>query len=162
ANARALAATGVGNTLAALAVPLALVPRLALSGVLLLAGAMLAGAAVAFAGAALVRRRALLIACALGVLAYGGVRAARGWEDAALFVRGARETYDVIVSEPSNPWVVGMADLFTLEALTAMRARLAPGGVAAAWLHAYSTDAGTYASVLATFREVFPRSALIE
>ena len=80
----------------------------------------------------------------------------------ALLLRGTREHYDVIVSEPSNPWVAGMADLFTVEALTAARDHLGPGGVMAAWFHAYSTDAATFASILATFRDVFPRCALWE
>lgn len=37
--------------------------------------------------------------------------------DAAHFLRGSTARYDVIVSEPSNPWVAGMSDLFTREAL---------------------------------------------
>lgn len=82
--------------------------------------------------------------------------------DAALHLRGATETYDVIVSEPSNPWVLGMADLFTVQALRAARARLAPGGVMAAWFHGYSTDAASIAGVVATFREVFPYANLLE
>ena len=83
-------------------------------------------------------------------------------QDASLFLRGTNARYDVIVSEPSNPWVAGMADLFTVDALQAARARLNPGGVMAAWFHAYSTDASTFASIVATFREVFPRAALVE
>ncbi len=83
-------------------------------------------------------------------------------QDASLYVRGTRRIYDVIVSEPSNPWVAGMADLFTLDALEAARDRLAPGGVMAAWFHAYSTDASTVAGIVATFLRVFPRAALLE
>jgi spermidine synthase len=94
------------------------------------------------------------------VLASPRVRLLR--QDASLYLRGTSARYDVIVSEPSNPWVVGMADLFTVEVLRAARARLTPGGVMAAWLHAYSTDAATFVSVLETFRAVFPRAALLE
>ncbi|MEI8255184.1 MAG: hypothetical protein WCJ30_05870 [Deltaproteobacteria bacterium] len=94
------------------------------------------------------------------VLDAPGVRTLR--QDASLYVRGTRRTYDVIVSEPSNPWVAGMADLFTLDALEAARDRLAPGGVMAAWFHAYSTDASTVAGIVATFQRVFPRAALLE
>lgn len=82
--------------------------------------------------------------------------------DAAQWLRGSAETYDTIVSEPSNPWVAGMSELFTEEFFTAAKARLRPGGVMGAWFHAYSTDGATVASVVETFRRVFPRSALVE
>ena len=82
--------------------------------------------------------------------------------DAAQWLRGSAETYDAIVSEPSNPWVAGMSELFTEEFFSAARARLRPGGVMGAWFHAYSTDGETVASVVETFRRVFPRSALVE
>jgi len=83
-------------------------------------------------------------------------------EDASLFVRGTRATFDVIVSEPSNPWVAGMADLFTVEAIRAAADRLRPGGTMAMWFHAHSTDAATFASIVATFRAVFQRAGLFE
>ncbi|TAK27276.1 MAG: hypothetical protein EPO40_16765 [Myxococcaceae bacterium] len=82
--------------------------------------------------------------------------------DAAQWLRGSAETYDTIVSEPSNPWVAGMSELFTEEFFTAAKGRLRPGGVMGAWFHAYSTDGATVASVVETFRRVFPRSALVE
>jgi len=82
--------------------------------------------------------------------------------DAAQWLRGSAETYDVIVSQPSNPWVAGMSELFTEEFFTAARGRLRAGGVMGAWFHAYSTDGATVASVVETFRRVFPRCALVE
>ena len=48
-----------------------------------------------------------------------------------------RDTYDVIVSEPSNPWMAGIASLFTREFFEGARARLAPGGVLCQWAHTY-------------------------
>jgi spermidine synthase len=83
-------------------------------------------------------------------------------QDASLFVRGTRRTYDVIVSEPSNPWVAGMADLFTLDALDAARQRLRPAGLMAAWFHTYSTDLETVTNVMTTFQRVFPHASLVE
>ncbi|MGE5833138.1 MAG: spermidine synthase, partial [Acidobacteriota bacterium] len=41
----------------------------------------------------------------------------------------ARDRYDVIISEPSNPWVAGVASLFTREFFEAARSRLSDGGV---------------------------------
>lgn len=80
---------------------------------------------------------------------------ARGW----LLARpGAR--WDVIVSEPSNPWMAGNGNLFSRQWLTALRSRLRPGGVLAQWFHAYEMDDGLQAAVLATVAEVFPHVSL--
>ena len=82
--------------------------------------------------------------------------------DAAQYLRGTTRTYDAIVSEPSNPWVAGMSDLFTRESFEAARARLRDGGAFGAWFHAYGTSAAVVSSITATFRAVFPRSTLVE
>lgn len=66
------------------------------------------------------------------------------------------ETYDVIVSEPSNPWMAGIASLFTKEFFTAARARLAPGGVLCQWAHTYDISTDDLKSIVATFMSVFP------
>src|SRR5882762_173605 len=49
-------------------------------------------------------------------------------DDARNFLFTTRERYDLIVSEPSNPWIAGVATLFTREFYRAAQARLAPGG----------------------------------
>jgi len=64
--------------------------------------------------------------------------------------------YDVVVSEPSNPWIAGVAGLFTPEFFGIVRGRLAPGGVFAQWLQMYRVDLGTVAVVVANLRRVFP------
>ncbi len=69
-------------------------------------------------------------------------------------------SFDVIASEPSNPWVSGVEMLFSREFLLAARARLSPGGVYAQWFHTYETDARTLALVLGTYRSVFDRVAV--
>ena len=46
--------------------------------------------------------------------------------------------YDVIVSEPSNPWMTGVANLFTDEFFAALRRRLRPDGLLAQWFHYYN------------------------
>jgi len=104
--------------------------------------------------------RTLFSAANHDVLAASNVRVLR--QDASLYLRGSLARYDVIVSQPSNPWVTGMADLFTVETFAAARDRLNPGGAMAVWFHTYSTDGATVASLLATFRVVFPRCVLVE
>lgn len=64
--------------------------------------------------------------------------------------------YDVIISEPSNPWIAGVAALFTQEFFAASRDRLAPGGIICQWVNAYNISDADLRSILATFRAVFP------
>jgi spermidine synthase len=63
--------------------------------------------------------------------------------------------FDVVVSEPSNPWMAGVEMLYSREFLAAARQRLAPGGVYAQWFHLYETDDRTVELVLRTYLEVF-------
>jgi spermidine synthase len=65
--------------------------------------------------------------------------------------------YDVIISEPSNPWIAGVAALFTREFFTAARDRLAPGGLICQWANAYNISDRDLRSIVATFLAVFPQ-----
>lgn len=67
-----------------------------------------------------------------------------------------KETYDVIVSEPSNPWMTVASNLFTQEFFRDAHARLAPGGVFCQWFQVYSLAPEDLRALLATFRSVFP------
>ena len=66
------------------------------------------------------------------------------------------ERYDLIVSEPSNPWVTGVEMLYSRDFLEAARSRLAPGGVYAQWFHVYESDVAVVELVLRTYASVFP------
>ena len=68
----------------------------------------------------------------------------------------ADRQYDVIISEPSNPWMAGVAALFTREFLLAARARLARGGILCQWAHTYNISDRDLRSIVATFASVFP------
>jgi hypothetical protein len=67
-----------------------------------------------------------------------------------------RRQYDIIVSEPSNPWVTGVEMLFSREFLEAARGQLSPGGVYVQWFHLYEADVETVELVLRTYASVFP------
>jgi predicted membrane-bound spermidine synthase len=82
-------------------------------------------------------------------------------DDGRSHVRGARERYDLILSEPSNPWIAGVSNLFTREYYQAARERLVPGGVLAQWIQAYSFTPADYAMVVRTVLDVFPHGALL-
>ena len=64
--------------------------------------------------------------------------------------------YDVIVSEPSNPWVSGVEMLYSIEFLEAARSHLARGGVYAQWMHLYALDTETVELILRNYTAVFP------
>ncbi len=66
------------------------------------------------------------------------------------------ETYDLIVSEPSNPYRAGIASLFTLEFYREVANRLAPGGLFVSWCQAYEIDTETVFTILNTLKKVFP------
>ena len=68
--------------------------------------------------------------------------------------------FDVIASEPSNPWVTGVEMLYSREFLEAARDRLGPGGVYAQWLQSYEIDGPTVELVLRTYASVFDRVAV--
>ena len=71
-----------------------------------------------------------------------------------------RESYDVIVSEPSNPWMAGIASLFTREFFEGAKARLAPGGMLCQWAHTYDISRDDLRSIVATFLTAFPDGSM--
>ncbi len=70
------------------------------------------------------------------------------------------QRYDVIASEPSNPWVTGIEMLFSQEFLSAAKDRLRPGGVYAQWFHCYENDTSVVELVLRTYASVFDHVAV--
>ena len=70
------------------------------------------------------------------------------------------QDYDVIASEPSNPWVSGVEMLFSQEFLRAAKSRLRPGGVYAQWFHCYENDPAVIELVLRTYTSVFDQVAV--
>jgi spermidine synthase len=81
-------------------------------------------------------------------------------DDARSFVLGARKKYDVVISEPSNPWQAGSSRLFTREAFLNARNSLKDDGVMAQWMHLYGVDVETFRLVVRTFHSVFPHVTL--
>ncbi|HEY2907603.1 MAG TPA: tetratricopeptide repeat protein [Vicinamibacterales bacterium] len=68
--------------------------------------------------------------------------------------------YDVIVSEPSNPWMAGVAALFTREFFESARARLRPDGLLCQWAHTYDIRGNDLRSIVKTFASVFPQGTM--
>jgi len=68
--------------------------------------------------------------------------------------------YDVIISEPSNPWMAGVANLFSYEHYQTMKTRLTKGGVVCQWLHAYSMSDQDLRMIVRTFTQSFAHTSL--
>lgn len=70
--------------------------------------------------------------------------------------------YDVIISEPSNPWMAGLANLYTLEFFLLAKERLTANGIFAQWIQAYEMDWETFSLLGRTFTAAFGGGALIK
>jgi hypothetical protein len=82
------------------------------------------------------------------------------YEDAKTYFASRRSRYDIIVSEPSNPWVSGVATLFSTQFYRDVRRHLAPGGLLVQWLQVYEMTPQVMASVLEALGTEFPHYVL--
>jgi spermidine synthase len=80
--------------------------------------------------------------------------------DGRNFLLAADAPYDVIISEPSNPWLRGIGNLFSQEFYELAARRLAPDGVICQWIHVYNLLPEDVKMVVKTFRSVFPRTTI--
>lgn len=80
--------------------------------------------------------------------------------DAYRALRRSDEPFDLIISEPSNPWVTGVEMLYSEEFLGLARERLSEGGVFAQWFHTYETDDRSLQLILRTFNRVFEHTSV--
>ena len=76
--------------------------------------------------------------------------------DARGKLRRPREPYDVIINQPSNPWLTGVANLFTRDYFELLASRLAADGVVCQWFQTYAMSVESTRTLMATFRGVFP------
>jgi len=79
-----------------------------------------------------------------------------GIGDAREVLLVSREQYDIIFSEPSNPYRAGIASLFTREFYEAVARRLGSQGLFLQWVQAYEVEARTVRTIYATLESVFP------
>jgi len=76
--------------------------------------------------------------------------------DARNYLLVTPERFDVIISEPSNPWMAGVSNLFTREFFIMGSQRLKPAGVFCQWLQLYKISPENLRSIFRTFHEIFP------
>ncbi|MCI0606091.1 fused MFS/spermidine synthase [bacterium] len=77
-------------------------------------------------------------------------------DDARSYVRYAGKRYDVIISEPSNPWTAGTGSLFSVEYYSDIRKILKPSGLFLQWIQIYEISDPTFVAVLRTLHTNFP------
>jgi predicted membrane-bound spermidine synthase len=76
-------------------------------------------------------------------------------DDAKSYFAASNRKFDLILSEPSNPWVSGVSGLFTDEFYQRIRTYLTPNGVFGQWLHLYEIDDGLVMSVIKALHKNF-------
>jgi len=81
--------------------------------------------------------------------------------DGRSYLQSQTTQYDLIISEPSNPWIAGISNLFTQQFFETARSRLKPGGVLAQWLQTYRLTVDEYALIVRTLQSVFPHTMLV-
>lgn len=77
-------------------------------------------------------------------------------DDALSYLKLSTRRFDVIVSEPSNPWIAGIGNLYTAEFLQECRNHLRPGGFMVQWVQLYETNDEIFKMIIRTFQSVFP------
>ncbi len=82
-------------------------------------------------------------------------------DDGRNFLQAHASAFDLIISEPSNPWIAGISNLYTQEFYTTARSRLTRGGIFVQWLQTYGLSPTQYALVASTAQSVFPKVALL-
>ncbi len=82
--------------------------------------------------------------------------------DGRTFILGAPEQFDLIVSQPSNPWIAGIGNLYTEDFYKACSERLTDGGLMCQWFQLYSVSQYDLDLVLSTFYSVFPEGMVFQ
>jgi spermidine synthase len=93
---------------------------------------------------------------------FGDPRSRIRIDDARTYFAANQSRYDLIVSEPSNPWVSGVSALFSVEFYRLIKGHLAAGGLFAQWLQLYEIDLSLLASVFKAFGGEFPDYRVFE
>jgi spermidine synthase len=76
-------------------------------------------------------------------------------DDGRNYPAATRKRYDVIISEPSNPWLAGVSDLFTTDFFRIGKRKLHPGGVLCQWVQLYEMSPENVKVIYRTFASRF-------
>jgi len=70
------------------------------------------------------------------------------------------EKFDIITTDPLDPWMAGSAALYSVEYYELAKQRLNEGGFISQWVPINETDEATAKSLVGTFLEVFPEGTV--
>jgi spermidine synthase len=76
--------------------------------------------------------------------------------DGRNFLSQRRDRYDVLISQPSNPWITGVSNLFTREYFQQVKARLADDGIFCQWAQLYEMAPWNIKAIYRTLASEFP------
>lgn len=76
-------------------------------------------------------------------------------DDGRNYLASSPQKYDVIISEPSNPWITGVSDLFTADHFRVTKQKLQPGGIYCQWVQLYELSPLNVKSIYRTFASQF-------
>ena len=82
------------------------------------------------------------------------------YDDARNFILTTRDKFDIITSDPLDPWVKGAANLYTKEHFETIKKHLNPGGVVSQFVQLYESNLAAVKSEIVTFLEVFPNGSV--
>jgi spermidine synthase len=82
-------------------------------------------------------------------------------DDGRNHVQASSSGFDLIISEPSNPWIAGISNLYTQNFYRIVRERLNRGGMFVQWMQTYGLSAEQHALIAGTLLSVFPQVALL-
>jgi spermidine synthase len=80
--------------------------------------------------------------------------------DGRTFVLADTEKFDVLISEPSNPWIAGIGSLFSIDFYRIAKSRLKPDGIMCQWFNVYAVSTEDMKMVLRGFFDVFPHGQI--
>jgi spermidine synthase len=81
-------------------------------------------------------------------------------EDALAYLKITNRKYDIIISEPTNPWIAGVGNLFTTEFFEQCKQRMIKGGIMVQWFHLYEMNDELFKMVVRTFQSSFTHVSL--
>jgi predicted membrane-bound spermidine synthase/tetratricopeptide (TPR) repeat protein len=76
-------------------------------------------------------------------------------EDALAYLKITNRKYDIIINEPTNPWIAGVGNLFTTEFFEKCKQRMNKGGIMVQWFHLYEMNDELFKMVVRTFQSSF-------
>jgi spermidine synthase/tetratricopeptide (TPR) repeat protein len=76
--------------------------------------------------------------------------------DGRNYLASTTRRYDVVISEPSNPWITGVSDLFTIDHFHTASQALAPGGIFCQWVQLYELSPENIQAVFRAIAAVYP------